>query len=307
MSRSSTRNLLLILFGLVLLPAHSISAQQNGSFESWSPSGSPPPFDWKFPTGWTTNNATTEFITAGVTRNNYNHSGEFAAQIKTLNIFGAYTRSQLALGNCKLDYAHYQLNAYTGGEPLAGIPDNISFYYQLTTGVPSEYAVADLLIKRGSGSSLPDTIYHASMHLPAVDIYTEVQMNIPEVGINISTDSIVILFSSNDTNEIAVNILYVDDVTINSLSATNPVPESTQDVTIYPNPVRPGELLTIQWPVSKAGPFKIYDTAGNMVACCLDAVESGNRILIQTSQLLPGLYFLTHDRSISTFVVIKSR
>ena len=291
-----------ILFYSVLFSL-TLSAQQNGSFESWSPSGKQPPFDWKFPTGWTTNNATTEFISAGVTRNNYNYSGEFAAQIKTLNIFGTLTRSQLALGNCQLDYPNYQVKAYTGGEALTMIPDEVTFYYQLTTGSPAEHAVAEVLIKRASGSSVPDTVYHATVALPAVSIYTEMQMAIPDVGINIATDSIVILFSSNDTNEVASNILYVDDVSIDFASALYPAPEERSNVLLFPNPVHHGETLTIRQPDGDFSKMKIYDDNGRMIASCLDEVVGDDRVQIQTRLLQPGLYFIVAGNYYSKFVV----
>lgn len=292
-----------MLFVLVILPLSFVTAQQNGSFESWSPSGSPPPFDWKFPTGWTTNNATTEFITAGVTRNNYNYAGEFAAQIKTLNIFGTYTRSQLALGNCKLDPPNYQLKAYTGGEPLLMIPDEVSFYYQLTTGVPAEYAVAEVLIKRGSGSAIPDTVYHASMNLPAVDIYTAAHITIPDVGINTVTDSIVILFSSNDTNEVAANILYVDAVSIDFSNAVQPTPGQSSTVRLYPNPVRQGENLTIEQPDKSLSAIEIFDSVGKRIGSCFEEVVADDRIQILTRQWQPGIYFIVAGRYCSKLVV----
>ncbi len=288
---------------LITAPQLHLNAQQNGSFESWSPSGKKPPFNWIYPTGWTTNNATTEFITSGVNRNTYHYSGEFAAQIKTLNIFGTLTRSQLSLGDCQLDPPNYQVKAYTGGEPLMMVPDEVSFYYQLTTGNPDEYAVAEVLIKRGSGSSIPDTVYHGSLMLPAVDIYTEAKLSIPESGIHTATDSIVILFSSNDTNEIAVNILYVDDVSINYATSTSFFPGPNPLITLYPNPVPYGEAITISHPGMDMKTVKIYDACGRQVEPCLTSKNNEDQIIVDTRQLQPGLYFVRSDEYCSPFLV----
>jgi|GEM_PF-4609219 len=303
MKPTFTRLHFLLILLQSLLFSFTLAAQQNGSFETWLSSGKQPPFDWKYPTGWTTNNATTEFTAAGVTRNNYNYSGEFAAQIKTLNIFGTLTRSQLALGTCQLDYPHYQVKANTGGEPLSMVPNEVTFYYQLTTGSPAEHALAEVLIKRGSGSSTPDTVYYASMVLPAVGIYTEMQMIIPDVGINMTTDSIVILFSSNDTNEVASNILYVDDVSIDFTNSIHPAPEPTSNVMLYPNPVHHGETLTIRQPDGDFSKMKIYDVNGRMIGCCLDELVGDGQVQIQTCQMQPGLYFLVAGHFCSKFVV----
>jgi hypothetical protein len=304
MRLSLTTFKLSLLFLLTGLAVNFITAQQNGGFENWSPSGSPPPFDWKFPTGWTTTNATTEFITAGVTRNTYHYSGEFAAQIKTLNIFGTYTRSQLALGNCKLDYPHYQVKAWTGGEALSMLPQKVSFFYQLTIGDPVEYAVADILIKHPNGSSSPDTVFYQSVKLPAVDIYTEVNVPIPEAGINIATDSIVILFSSNDTNEIAPNILYVDDVSIDFVSATDPGQLKNEAMVLYPNPVRSGEILNIVFPENKIHDLKILDLTGRIAGGCCDIIVEENYARLGPVHLASGIYCVIADGKFSSRFVV---
>lgn len=272
-----------------------LHAQQNGGLESWSPSGSPPPFDWKFPTGWTTNNATTEFISAGVTRNTYHFGGEFAAQIKTLNIFGTLTRSQLTLGNAKLDYLNYQIKTYSGGEPLAMVPHQVSFYYQLTTGAPSEYAVADILIKRSSGSEIPEIIFHQSVLLPSVDFYTEMNVDIPDAGINTATDSIVILFSSNDTNEVAANILYVDEVSIDFTSANLPVPGSPQ-ITLFPNPLSEGETLNVNFSALDYKQLDLIDYTGRVVQHDVE-IMGAHTLQLCTGHLLPGIYCLVIDHA----------
>ncbi|MGB4849965.1 MAG: T9SS type A sorting domain-containing protein, partial [Saprospiraceae bacterium] len=281
-------------------------AQQNGSFENWSPSGSPPPFDWKFPTGWTTNNATTEFTSSGVNRNNYNYSGEFAAQLKTLNIFGTLTRSQLALGNCKLDYPKYRIKAYTGGEPLPMVPQQVTFYYQLTIGQPSEHAVADILIKHPSGSANPDTVFYASVSLPAVDIFTQVNVPIPDVGISTATDSIVILFSSNDTNEVGLNTLYVDAVSVDFVSAIDHGPSSQPSISIYPNPLRTEETLNVNFSDDRIHNLKLMDSTGRIIESACDQNSTGSCVRIETLHLPPGIYCLIADNKYTRpFVVIE--
>ncbi|MBK9981997.1 MAG: T9SS type A sorting domain-containing protein [Saprospiraceae bacterium] len=283
-----------------------LTAQQNGSFENWSPSGSPPPFNWMFPTGWTTNNATTEFTADGVRRNNYNYSGEFSAQLKTLNIFGTLRRSQLALGNCQLDYPNYRIKAYTGGEPLPMVPQQVTFYYQLTIGHPSEHAVADILIKHPSGSANPDTVFYASVSLPAVDIFTEVNVPIPDAGINTATDSIVILFSTNDTNAVGLNILYVDAVSIDFVSSTDHGPSVQPSIRLYPNPLRTEEVLNVNFSDDKIHSVKLMDSTGRIIESGFDQNSTGSNTRLGALRLPPGIYCLIADNKYSRpFVVIE--
>ncbi len=292
------------LYSILLI--NPLTAQQNGSFENWSPSGSPPPFNWMFPTGWTTNNATTEFTASGVNRNNYNYMGEFSAQMKTLNIFGTLRRSQLALGNCQLDYPNYRIKAYTGGEPLPMIPQQVTFYYQLTIGHPSEHAVADILIKHQSGSANPDTVFYASVSLPAVDIFTEVNVPIPDVGINTAIDSIVILFSTNDTNAVGLNILYVDAVSIDFVSATDQGPSIKPSISLYPNPVRTGEALNVHFSDDKIHDIKLMDSTGRIIESHPGQNSSESNTLLNALHMPPGIYCLITDNKYAyPFVVME--
>ena len=233
---------LIILF--FFLGSYNLTAQENGGFENWEPSGSPPPFDWKSPIGWTTNNATTEFSGAAVIQSTDEHSGTLAAHLRTLNLFGTFRRAQLVLGDCALDYPNYSVLPYTGGEPLVMEPRLIRFFYKLSVGDPAEYAVADILIKRPSGNQFPDTIFYEEVRLQATNAYTEMQILIPSLEIDLQSDSIVIGFASNDTNAVALNSLLVDDVSIDFSSANNNIPEQLR-LGLYPNPIHSGERLTL--------------------------------------------------------------
>lgn len=266
-------------------------SQQNGGMESWTPSGSPPPFDWLYPTGWTTNNATTEFTTAGTRRSTDEHTGNYAAQISTLNVFGTLTRSQLVLGIAMLDFPNYQVKAYTGGEPLSIVPTMVSFYYKLNVDNVLEYAVADVLIKRGSGMAIPDTVYHEKRMLSPVAAYTKVEMLIPDVEIDILTDSIVIAFSSNDESEAGLNVLYIDDVRIDEASALNPGPESLA-YSIYPNPVQQGHDVTLDANGNQMYKLDILDVVGRKVKADEGISFLHDKATINTTCLMPGLYFL---------------
>lgn len=304
MQKTFTRKAFSFLYLCVCFFLSPAIGQQNGNFESWSPSGSPPPFDWMYPAGWTTTNAATEFITSGVKRSTDKHGGSYAAQIQTLNIFGTLTRSQLALGNCKLNFPEYKLEGHTGGEPLAMIPQQISFFYKLTVGDPAEYAVADVLIKRASGNVVPDTVLHSSIHLQSAATYTEVTIPVPESGIHIATDSIVIVFSSNDTNEVAANILYVDDVSIDFTNANIPIPQDEMVLKVFPNPLHVGQSLTINHAGKDLHEIVIIDTSGRIIEGCFDLFQDGDNTIFTGIPAITGLYNLIIDGRYRTGVVV---
>ena len=287
------------IFLLIVSFTGNILAQQNGGMEEWT-SGSMPPFNWKFPNGWTTTNATTEFNGATVTQSTDEHSGTYAAQLRTIDLFGTLTRSQMALGNVKLDYPRYRLIGYTGGEDLAFVPNGLSFYYKLTTGNSNEYAVADVLIKRReAGDPYPDTVYFESVQLSSAATYTKVNVPFPTDNINAETDSIVIVFSSNDTNEIALNTLLIDDVSIDFASAVTPAPNQSS-VTIYPNPVHTNQVLHF---TSSVDQFFILDAYGHTLFT--KRAEGMQSIDFSKTDLAPGLYYVRlNDEKVVKLVVI---
>lgn len=285
----------------ILMP---LSAQQNGGFENWSPSGSPPPFDWKFPTGWTTTNATTEFITAGVRRVTDVHSGTYAAEIKTLNVFGTNRRSQLALGLCKLNYPEYRIEPYTGGEALTSIPKEVSFYYKLSNLDSADVASVEVMIKRPPGMAFEDLVFYARTDLQPAGAYTRMTIPIGESGIDIETDSILIVFSSNGPDAIGTNVLVVDDVAIDFTSSNQPGPITDLIGKAYPNPIQSTGTLTIVSPGYEIHEVHMMDAAGRIVSGCPHLAGDDEKMQLTNLPSVPGIYSLLVDRKYFTRIVV---
>ena len=281
-----------------------LSAQQNGGFENWSPSGSPPPFDWKFPTGWTTTNATTEFITAGVRRVTDVHSGTYAAEIKTLNVFGTNRRSQLALGLCKLNYPEYRIEPYTGGEAMTSIPQEVSFYYKLSNLDSTDVASVEVMIKRPPGIAFEDLVFYTRLDLQPAGTYARMNIPIGESGIDIETDSILIVFSSNGPDAIGTNVLMVDDVAIDFTSSNHPGPSTGSAGVVYPNPVRSAGTLTIVSPGKEIHEVHMIDAAGRTVSGCPQLAGDEEELQLTNLPSVPGIYSLLVDRKYITRIVV---
>jgi hypothetical protein len=184
------------------------------------------------------------------------------------------------------------------------IPQQISFFYKLTVGDPAEYAVADVLIKRASGQAIPDTVFYTSIHLQSAANYTEVNIPIPESGIHIATDSIVIVFSSNDTNEVAANLLSVDDVTIDFTSSNIPVPLEDLTLKVFPNPIYAGQSLTISHPGKTFQYILMIDHSGRIIEGCFELLQDGDNTILSGIPAIPGLYNLIIDGRYGAGVVV---
>lgn len=285
---SMLRNCTLYFFCLAF--SLEMYSQTNGGFESWLPSGSPPPFDWMYPEGWTTNNATTEFTSAGVSRNTDAHSGTYAARLRTVNVFGELRSAQLVLGNCEISYPTYSVIVNTGGEDLPELPQSLSFYYKLDTGDPGESAMLETLIKRPAGGDEPDTVFWQTTSLPATDTYTKMEIQIPDVDIQIDTDSIVLSFTSNISSPLAQNTLWVDDVVIDFTSALKPVLSVAENVLLFPNPVSRGDVLHLAWENKDYTSIEILNINGinHSHDCVTQILQHGADI--STDPLAPGMY-----------------
>ena len=288
--RFSTSCFLIIIF-IFLAKMPYMGAQTNGNMEAWSPSGSPPPFDWLYPTGWTTNNGTTEFITSGTKRSTDEHSGTYAAQMSTLNVFGTLTPSILVLGTAMLDFPNYSVKAHTGGEALTQVPTEVSFYYKLQTGAAFENALFKILIKRGNGSGDPDTVYHEVHGIQAVDQYTEARFPIPDVEIDILTDSIVLVFLTNNENASGINVLYVDDIVVDFASATNTTAENNT-VVVYPNPVYSNQSFVVKAEMQEDSQVELFDLMGRKMMDVFFEKWKNDEWRISTNGLQGGLYTL---------------
>lgn len=299
-----TGNVLAVAQLLLLVILTPLSAQQNGGFENWSPSGSPPPFDWKFPTGWTTTNATTEFISAGVRRVTDVHSGTYAAEIRTLNVFGTNRRSQLALGVCKLNYPEYRIEPYTGGEAMASIPQEVSFYYKLSNLDTTDVASVEVMIKRPPGLAFEDLVFYARTDLQPAGAYTRMTIPIGESGIDIATDSILIVFSSNGPDAPGSNILVVDDVVIDFTSSNHPGPSDGSMAKVYPNPIRSSGTLTIVNPEKEIHEAHMIDATGRIVSGCLQLAGDDENVELTGLPPASGIYSLLLDGKYLTKIVV---
>lgn len=299
-----TGNVLAAVQFLLFSMCMPLSAQQNGGFENWSPSGSPPPFDWKFPTGWTTTNATTEFITAVVRRVTDAHSGTYAAEIRTLNVFGTNRRSQLALGLCKLNYPEYRIEPYTGGEAMTSIPQEVSFYYKLSNLDTNDVASVEVMIKRPPGMAFEDLVFYARTDLQPVGAYTRMTIPIGESGIDVATDSILIVFSSNGPDAPGTNVLVVDDVVIDFTSSNQPGPITDLIGKAYPNPIQSTGTLTIVNPGKEIHAVHMIDATGRIVSGCLQLAGDDEIIELTGLPSVSGIYSLLLDGKCFARIVV---
>jgi hypothetical protein len=248
--------------------AHNAMAQSvnNMNVDLWTPSGSPPPFDWYEPTDWQSNNATTEFISATVSKSSTAQSGPYSAQIRTINVFGNNTAGILTNGNATLDYAGYSVFTKTAGTPYTAKPTSLDGYYKYTVTTSPDTAMVICLLKKWNAStSQADTIGIGTLKLlPAASFQAfSCTVNYPSSA---TPDSIAIfIYSSIPASAQNGSILLVDNLSLAGVTGIEQPVESMPEVNVYPSPVSAGGM--VRFNVDPAKPFGvcIFDAQGQLV------------------------------------------
>lgn len=272
------------LFAQVTLP--------NDSFEQWDSSGNPPPFDWHQPSDWSSTNPVTEFISAGITKSTDAHSGNFAAQIKTLNIFGTYRAGGLVCGHAKnVTSPDYTILPVTGGQPVSNKPVKVRGWYKFSTTTSSDSACVIVINKKwNTGSSDYDTIGLSRTYLPPASTYTLFEAWITDWDNFNSPDSVAVaFFSSNPDTASAGGILLVDDVELDFTTSISENEISMNEFQLYPNPAS-DELNIFFNKNSFFTSLNIYSSIGKIISS--EKISGDSNFTIDVHSLPAGLYLI---------------
>ena len=256
---------LLCLFTLLVLPARGQNLP-NESFEGWTPSGRPAPFNWEEPTGWKTNNAATEFTSAGVRKSPMSRTGTYAAWIRTVNVFGEFVPGMTANGEPELNFSTYSLNPITGGTPVTGRPSALTGFYRFTSTSAGDSALAMIILKKYNPSTESwDVVGGGQLALAPVDEYR--MFEIPVVyQSDVVADSVVVAFmSTSPLNPMEGGELFVDDIALSFGLGVGDDRNLNIVVDLAPNPVI--DRLQIDFPERPAQPTLItfHDMLGRTV------------------------------------------
>lgn len=235
------KTLIVLLFTFGLLNHTKAQVISNTNFEEWSPSGSPAPFDWEFPTNWTSNNATTEFTSAGVQKTTDSYEGTFAAQLTTVNAFGEFTPAMIVNGDGDLNFGEFSVEIITAGDDLGTVPVAVSGYYKFSSTSDGDSGEAVLLLKKYNADlDKQDTVLLERKLLPPQEEYTLFSFDIEPL--TESPDSIILAFYSTRENEpLAGGQLLIDEV---SMGVTGITDSELSEFQIYPNPTN--GIITIE-------------------------------------------------------------
>ncbi len=88
------------------------------------------------------------------------------------------------------------------------------------------------------------------------------------------------------------SVQYADFFSINIIVSVNEFAVGNQPL-IYPNPIEPGRILSLEWPMIPSGlTIDMYNSVGELVLSQGMKNSSEKRISLDTSDLVPGMYFI---------------
>lgn len=297
-----------LTFLLTALLAFSANAQTipNGDMENWTWSGKQAPFDWDQPTSWSTSNPMTEFVGASVKRYSPAHSGDSAAQLRTLGIFGEIAPAFMVNGSVELNFSTFTADFGKSGTPVSTAYHYLHGFYKFSSTSNDDSAFVTVAYKKwNSMNNKTDTVETAVLLLPQVNSYTEFQVDISSVGTK-AVDSIVVIFvSTNPTNLKDGGELIVDDLSLDMINSVNNIQAKPQ-FSMYPNPAKSEVSISIT-DNDYLKSINIVDITGKTVLT--RTYNNALEAKLEIDELLTGVYFVqvTTNKGITTkkLTVIK--
>ncbi|MGE3802440.1 MAG: T9SS type A sorting domain-containing protein [Candidatus Kapaibacterium sp.] len=226
------------LVSFLLLPSYLQSQTlPNESFEEWTSSGRPAPFDWEEPTGWKSNNAATEFSQVGVFRSLSPRMGDYAVSIRTVGLFGEDVPGMIANGNPELDFSTYSLNISSAGTPVTRPPSSLTGYYQYSSATAGDSALVRVILKKYYPvTATSEVVGSGEILLGPSDEYSRFEVPIIYPNDGTPDSAAVVFYSTSPESPVPGGMLILDDISFNTSSSVNSSAEGSLSVSLYPNP-----------------------------------------------------------------------
>ena len=288
------KTLLFVVFATVCLLSNAQFITNNG-FETWTGSD---PANWTSP-----NSLTSGFGVTTVTKETVDvYAGLNSAKLVTTPVLGTPVPGILTNGTITLSAPYVN-----GGVPFTDRPASFKGYYKYTPAGGDFCFMSAALFKTGAS----DTIGYAQFtNLATVGAYTLFQADFT-YSLPDNPDTIQIIISSSNPNA-AVNgsVLKVDALYLEGGTLGISKYHLLNNISIFPNPVNDNLIVNYSFESKSNASIKIINSLGISVYET-DNISAGNNnsININTSNLTPGIYFLTilsgNKTETRKFVVVR--
>jgi hypothetical protein len=276
----------LLTMTLVIMSCFAMAQQiPNNGFESWVSFG-----DFENPEHWDTGNQTVLGVSIiTTTKTGSSHSGNWAAQMETINFLTFTVPGLVTLGDFEVDIWSQQFSI-TGGIPFDEKPHRINLYYTYNPA-PGDKMNIGVWLLANTANPVPDTVgialYESDI---AVNDYTLLSLDINYLSEETPELLNIVAVSSSPDNPTAGSVLRIDDLEFDYATAIkdNAVDQSL----IYPNPT--ADFFNINTNV--AGSYaEIINQFGQQVK----RVQFGDDTGVNISDLPAGIYVISFTEEVT--------
>lgn len=277
---------LLLILSVSLINTEAQDTLTNQGLNRWEKSGKQPPFDWSEPQGWTSSNALTEFISAGVSEVTLPQSGSSQAQLKTINVFGQDVPAVLINGDFPISISDTARFPLLGGEPMTTVKTKFYGMYNFTSSTVDDSATVVVAFKKfNTTTQKPDLIAIGDIYLPTTTSGLHpFSFNIDAVKFDTPDSVVVTILSSKVDNFKSGGTLTIDYTGFDKPSNLKEImPTQTK---VYPSPAN--NTITLQTSLNGFS-YSIYDVTGKTQ---LSGTTNQYNTTIDIRDFKGGLYFV---------------
>ena len=270
---------------LILLMSAAVFASAqilpNPGYEEWMPfTGYENPQYWDTPNSYTS--------LAGVqvvTKSTDAHSGDYSALLESKNVFGpSNSPGLLTLADFVVDITTGSYS-FIGGIAVSGKVNKMTGWFKYS-GANNDSASIFIVSYNHNGDNF-DTIGVGMGYLHDAADWTEFTVNMFPLSEAVADSFNVIIMSSSAADMIQVgSALYIDDVSLETVTGIINLSEETTSVTVYPNPVSD----VVKFEMAEAGEdlkLSVFDNAGRQVN---QLTFSGKSTELNLSGMPSGVY-----------------
>ena len=275
----------------------AIQAQTFDDFETWRKHNDNEPFNYEYSTKWLSSNGLTEFAELSILKSEDAYEGQYAMEIRSVNVLGEVVPGVVTTYSAKIDYLTNMIDRQKPGINLTAQPTKVTGAYKYSGDNPYDSGSITVTVFRDINGSFVNNFENTITltHTNEYELFTlpiELAMPFDE-----DLDMLRITFSSSILSEnLNAATLLIDDLELESLVSTSEIAYKIDQIELRPNLLGRGDIIELRSSYSSTESFYISNSKGDKIEDFIEISPLG-QINLKTSNLPCGKYFVCHAKS----------